>query len=57
MKIIIFNGSPKGEYSVSYQYAKYWQKKDTTNLFTTFHIGTLIHKIDSNDNELFKIID
>ncbi|HBD95413.1 MAG: hypothetical protein A2015_05955 [Spirochaetes bacterium GWF1_31_7] len=57
MKIIILNGSPKGEYSVSYQYTNYWQKKDTDNLFMTFHIGTLIHTIDSNDNELYKIID
>jgi len=53
MNIVVLNGSPKGKYSVSYQYVLYlealYKNKHT---FQTHHVGQNIYKIEKN-RELF----
>ncbi len=55
MKIVVLNGSPKGEFSVSYQYVKYWESVESGNVFITFHIGKLIRQIEK-DEKLYRNI-
>jgi multimeric flavodoxin WrbA len=45
MKIVVLNGSPKGEYSITLQYVNYLQKKYTEDNFEVFHIAQKIKKL------------
>jgi len=57
MKIVVLSGSPKGEYSITYQYIKYWETIETGNVFKTFHIGQLIREIEKDENLLLDIVN
>jgi multimeric flavodoxin WrbA len=48
MKILVLNGSPKGDLSVTLQYAHYLQKVNPAVEFQTYNIAQLIHKIEKD---------
>jgi multimeric flavodoxin WrbA len=55
MKICVLNGSPKGEDSISLQYARFIQKKFPDNEYVYLHIAQTINKIE-NDAKIFQSI-
>ncbi len=55
MKIVILNGSPKGEPSVTMQYVKYIQKHYPNHEYIFHNISSRIKKIEKN-NDLFSEI-
>ena len=57
MNIIVLNGSPKGETSVTMQYVKYLQKQIAGHTFKTFNIALEIRGIENNPGKFDGIID
>jgi multimeric flavodoxin WrbA len=55
MEILVLNGSPKGEISVTMQYVKFLQNNFPEHNFTIRHISFRISKI-SKDRKLFNLI-
>jgi len=49
MKIIVLNGSPKGEYSITLQYAKFLQKVYAEFDFQVLHVSQMINKLEKNE--------
>lgn len=49
MKIIVLNGSPKGEYSITLQYVKFLQKVYTEFDFQILHVSQKIKKLEKNE--------
>lgn len=56
-KIIVLNGSPKGEYSVTLQYVHYLEKHFPRHDFKIIHISKRIKKIERDENLFREIID
>ena len=48
MKILILNGSPKGQYSITLQTLLYLQKKYPEHSFTTLHVGQRIKQLEKD---------
>jgi multimeric flavodoxin WrbA len=46
MRIIVLNGSPKGEMSVTMQYAKYMQRRYKSHEFKFIHVAQSIRKLE-----------
>ena len=42
MTILVLNGSPKGEYSVTLQTVRYWEKRYPEHTFEVLHVGARI---------------
>ena len=57
MKITVLSGSPKGEISVTLQYAKYIQKKHPGCEFEVFHIGHEIKSIERKPELFARIVE
>ena len=57
MKIIILNGSPKGEFSITLQYVHFIQKKFPQHELKIIHISRDIKKIEKDGDTFEKIID
>ena len=57
MKIIVLNGSPKGEYSITLQTIKYLEKINPTHTFETVHVGQKIRSLEKNINEVAEKIE
>ena len=57
MNIIVLNGSPKGEYSVTLQYVNYIKKRYPQNDLKVIHISKSIKKIEKDENLFREIID
>ncbi|MBN1545123.1 MAG: NAD(P)H-dependent oxidoreductase [Syntrophaceae bacterium] len=55
--IVVLNGSPKGEQSVTLQYVRYLEKKFPQHQFFYFHIAEKIGKIEKDPTLFQKIID
>lgn len=56
MKILVLNGSPKGEESVTVQYVKYLQKQFPQHGFHMVHIAHTIRQIEKDDGRFEGII-
>ena len=56
MKIVILNGSPKGEPSVTMQYVKYIQKHYPDHEYLFHNISSRIKRIEKNDDLFNEII-
>ena len=56
MKIIVLNGSPKGEQSVTMQYIHFIEKKFPEHQIKIFNITQQIHKIDREEDFFQEII-
>ena len=53
MNILVLNGSPKGEYSITLQTVRYLEKLNPEDTFTVLHVGQRIkalEKIPSEDS-------
>lgn len=57
MNIVVLNGSPKGETSVTMQYVKYLQKVNTEHTFLYRHVAHEIRKLERNTEALQNVID
>lgn len=57
MKIVILNGSPKGEYSITMQYVKFMQKRFPSHEYQTIHVAQKIKAIEKNESMFLSIID
>jgi multimeric flavodoxin WrbA len=57
MKIIVLNGSPKGEYSITLQYVKYLQKVYTGHEFKVIHVSLKINKLEKNEPYFREVIE
>ena len=56
MKILVINGSPKGEYSITLQTVLYLQKKFPAHDFTVLHAGQRIRALEKNFSEAAEMI-
>jgi len=57
MKIIVLNGSPKGEYSITLQYINFLQKQFPAHEYKTIHVAQKIKSIEKNEVTFSGIID
>ena len=57
MKIIVLNGSPKGEYSITLQYVKFLQKVYTAYDFQVLHVSQKIKKLVKNEEYFNDMIE
>ena len=57
MKIIVLNGSPKGEQSITLQYCNFIQKKFPQHELKTFHIAQRIKRIEKSEETFQEIIE
>ena len=57
MKIVVLNGSPKGESSITLQYVNFIQKKFTQHEFKIFHVAKKIGKLEKDEKYFEAIID
>ena len=57
MKILVINGSPKGEYSITVQTILYLQKKFPDQEFTVLHAGQRIRALEKNFQEAVQLME
>jgi len=57
MKIVILNGSPKGEFSITLQYVRFIQKKFPQHELKIIHVSKHIKKIEKYGDAFEEIID
>jgi multimeric flavodoxin WrbA len=57
VKIIVLNGSPKGEYSITLQYVHFLQKKFPRHEFKTINVSQKIKKIENDEKTFMNIIE
>lgn len=57
MKIVVLNGSPKGEESVTMQYVAYLRKKFPSHDYQILHVARDIRKIEKDEIVFHKIVD
>jgi multimeric flavodoxin WrbA len=57
MKILVLNGSPKGELSITLQYVRFIQKKFPQHEMKVFHVSQIIKKLERDETAFQKIID
>ena len=48
MNILVLNGSPRGEYSVTLQTVRYWEKRYPQHTFEVLHVGARIRAFDKD---------
>lgn len=48
MNILVLNGSPKGEYSVTLQTVRYWEKRYPEHAFEVLHVGARIKALEKD---------
>ena len=51
MDILVLNGSPKGEYSITLQTVRYLEKKFPQNTFSVLHVGQKIRQLEKDFSE------
>lgn len=56
-KIIVINGSPKGEYSITLQYARFIEKISPNCKFIYFDVAHSIKSLDKNRKRLKHVLD
>ncbi|MBN1381778.1 MAG: NAD(P)H-dependent oxidoreductase [Deltaproteobacteria bacterium] len=57
MKIVVLNGSPKGESSITLQYVNFIRKKFPQHEYKVFHVAKNIRKLEKDGNAFRTIID
>ncbi|WP_054749879.1 NAD(P)H-dependent oxidoreductase [Ruminiclostridium josui] len=57
MKITVLNGSPKGEISVTMQYARYMEQEFPQHTFQYVHVSYDIRTLEENTSEFLRVID
>ncbi|PKN19078.1 MAG: hypothetical protein CVU71_09875 [Deltaproteobacteria bacterium HGW-Deltaproteobacteria-6] len=57
MKIVVLNGSPKGELSVTLQYVRFAARKFPDHAFEIFHVAQTIGKLEKDEKALGDILE
>ena len=57
MNILVLNGSPKGEYSITLQTVLYLRKKYPAHSFTVLHAGQRIRALEKDFSEARKLLE
>jgi len=57
MKLVVLNGSPKGEMSITFQYIRFLEKKYPQHAFQVFNVAHDIRKIEAEERFFRGIID
>ncbi|MEE9913650.1 MAG: NAD(P)H-dependent oxidoreductase [Deltaproteobacteria bacterium] len=57
MKIVVLNGSPKGELSVTLQYVRFAARKLPDHTFQTFHVAQTIRKLEKDEKAFGEIME
>jgi NAD(P)H-dependent FMN reductase len=57
MKILVLNGSPKGESSITLQYVRFIQKQFPQHEMRVFHVSQLINKLERDKAAFQEIIN
>ena len=57
MKILVLNGSPKGELSITMQYVAYLQKMNPEHTLKIINIAQQIRKIEQNESSFNEIVE
>jgi NAD(P)H-dependent FMN reductase len=57
MKILVLNGSPKGELSITLQYVRFIQKKFPQHEMKVVHISQMIKKLERDETAFQEIIN
>lgn len=57
MNIIVLNGSPKGDLSITLQYVRYAARKMPQHSFTIFPVAQTIRKIEKDEKAFGEILD
>lgn len=57
MNIVVLNGSPKGELSVTLQYVRFAARKFPDHTFTIFHIAQTIRKLEKDEKAFSDILE
>ena len=57
MKILVLNGSPKGELSITLQYVRFIQKKFPQHEMKVFHVSQIIKKLERDEMAFQEIIN
>ena len=55
MNILVLNGSPKGEYSITLQTVRYLQKKYPAHSVEVLHVGQRIKSLEKDMSEALAI--
>lgn len=56
MNILVLNGSPKGEYSITLQTVRYLEKLNSNDTFTVLHVGQRIKAIEKDFAPIVKML-
>ena len=56
MNIIVLNGSPKGDLSVTLQYVRFAERKFPRHSFQVFPVAQMIRKIERDENAFQEVI-
>jgi multimeric flavodoxin WrbA len=56
LNIVVLNGSPKGEVSITVQYVHYLQKKFPQHKLTLYHVAHQINQLEKDDHSFQDII-
>ena len=57
MNILVLNGSPKGEYSITLQTVRYLEKLNSQDTFTVLHVGQRIKALEKDFSPAIKAIE
>lgn len=57
MKIIVLNGSPKGELSVTLQYVRFAARKFPDHTFEIFHVAQTIRKLEKDEKAFNDVLE
>jgi multimeric flavodoxin WrbA len=57
MNIVVLNGSPKGELSVTLQYVRFATRKFPDHTFETFHVAQTIRKLEKDEKAFSGLLE
>ena len=57
MNILVLNGSPKGEYSVTLQTVRYWEKLYPRHTFEMLHVGQRIKALERDFSQVKPMVE
>ena len=56
MNIVVLNGSPRGEYSITLQTVRYFEKLHTEHSFTVLHVGRQIKSLEKDFSKAVEVL-
>ena len=56
MTIVVLNGSPKGQYSITLQYVRYLEKQHPRQVFKVIHVAERIKQLERNEDLFWEVM-